>query len=67
MKVAAIYGSTNPSCDMLNLYDRSTLIARIHLMFQRRRLMNTVKNDTRGNLTLLSGTSGVAIRHKQEL
>lgn len=30
MKVAAIYGSTSPSCDMLNLYDRSTLIARIH-------------------------------------
>lgn len=30
MKVEAIYASTNPSCDMLNLYDRSTLIARIH-------------------------------------
>lgn len=30
MKVSAIYPSTNPSCDMLNLYDRSTLIARIH-------------------------------------
>jgi hypothetical protein len=30
MKVQAIYASTNPSCDMLNLYDQSTLIARIH-------------------------------------
>jgi hypothetical protein len=30
MRVEAIYASTNPSCDMLNLYDRATLIARIH-------------------------------------
>lgn len=30
MMVEAIYGSTNPSCDMLNLYDQATLIARIH-------------------------------------
>ena len=29
-EVEAIYASTNPSCDMLNLYDRSTFIARIH-------------------------------------
>ena len=30
MKVQAVYRSTNPSCDMLNLYDRSTLIAKMH-------------------------------------
>jgi hypothetical protein len=30
MKVRAIYRSTNPSCDMLNLYHGPTLIARIH-------------------------------------
>ena len=30
MIVEAIYRSTNPSCDMLNLYDQATLIARIH-------------------------------------
>ena len=30
MKVEAIYPSTNPSCDMLNLYVGPTLIARIH-------------------------------------
>ena len=30
MMVEAIYRSTNPSCDMLNLYDQATLIARIH-------------------------------------
>jgi len=30
MMVEAIYASTNPSCDMLNLYDQATLIARIH-------------------------------------
>jgi hypothetical protein len=30
MMVEAIYASTNPTCDMLNLYDQATLIARIH-------------------------------------
>ncbi len=30
MKVQATYASTNPTCDILNLYCRSTLIARIH-------------------------------------
>ncbi len=30
MKVEAIYASTNPSCDILNLYHQATLIARIH-------------------------------------
>jgi hypothetical protein len=30
MKVEAIYASTNPSCDTLNLYCQSTPIARIH-------------------------------------
>ena len=30
MEVTAIYRSTNPSCDMLNLYRGPTLIARIH-------------------------------------
>jgi hypothetical protein len=30
MKVQAIYTSTNRSCNTLNLYDQSTLIARIH-------------------------------------
>jgi len=30
MKVTAIYRSTNPSCDQLNLYRGATLIARIH-------------------------------------
>ena len=30
MNVQAIYASTHPSCDMLNLFVGSTLIARIH-------------------------------------
>jgi hypothetical protein len=30
MMVEAIYASTHPSCDMLNLYNQATLIARIH-------------------------------------